>query len=108
MPVMDGEEVARVLRQDFPDLPIILCSGWDDIPERVFTLVDAFVTKADGVEFLISAVRKVSMGMHTAHSPYATAFALAPAKCLDFRFRSRYEIKASQLLRFLLGALASR
>ena len=60
MPEMNGEEVARLLRQEHPSLRIILCSGCDKIPESVFGVVDAFVTKGDGVEFLISVIRELS------------------------------------------------
>ena len=60
MPDMNGEEVARMLKQEHPDLPIILCSGWDEIPERIFKLVDAFVAKGDGSEFLIEVIRAVA------------------------------------------------
>lgn len=60
MPDMDGEEVARILKQEHPEMPIILCSGWDEISERVFKVVDAFVTKGDGREFLISVIQAVT------------------------------------------------
>ena len=59
MPEMDGEEVARALKHEHPDMPIILCSGWGEIPERVFELVDAFVTKGDGSDFLMEVIRAV-------------------------------------------------
>ncbi len=60
MPKMDGEEVARILKKDYPRLPIILCSGLENIPQRMFDLVDAFVRKGDdGVEFLVSTIRAV-------------------------------------------------
>lgn len=59
MPDMDGEEVARVLKREHPELPIILYSGWAEIPERVFKLVDAFVTKGDGGKFLVAVIQAV-------------------------------------------------
>ncbi len=59
MPGMNGEEVARVLKREHPDLPIILCSGCADIPETVFSVVDVLITKGDGVQFLISSLRAV-------------------------------------------------
>lgn len=40
-------------------MEIILPPGWDDIPERVFKVVDAFTAKGDGSEFLIELIRAV-------------------------------------------------
>lgn len=45
MPEMEGREVAAVLRQLQPKARIIMLSGNVEVPEAVFTLVDAFVTK---------------------------------------------------------------
>lgn len=59
MPDMDGEEVARVLKREHPDLPIIICSGFDGIPDAVFKFVEGFVSKGDSPEFLIAAIRRV-------------------------------------------------
>src|SRR5438094_7085539 len=34
MPELDGNQVARVLMQEHPKLPVVMCSGFpDDIPE---------------------------------------------------------------------------
>ena len=59
MPDMDGEEVARRLKQQLPDLPIILCSGFVDIPESAFKLVEGFVSKGDAPEFLVAMIRSI-------------------------------------------------
>ncbi len=46
MPGMDGAEVARTVRQKWPELPIVLLSGYpDEVPEDVLRMVNAFVTK---------------------------------------------------------------
>ena len=58
-PDMDGEEVARRLKQQLPDLPIILCSGFVDIPESAFKLVEGFVSKGDAPEFLVAMIRSI-------------------------------------------------
>ena len=59
MPDMDGEEVARRLKQQFPELPIILCSGFVEIPESAFKLVEGFVSKGDAPEFLVAMIRSI-------------------------------------------------
>jgi len=56
---MDGEEVAKALKQQCPTVPIILYSGCQDIPERVFDFVDAFASKGDGWGFLVATIRAV-------------------------------------------------
>lgn len=49
MPVMNGEQVARVLRKDRPSLPIILLTGSTaEIPPTLLALVDAYVPKGSG------------------------------------------------------------
>ena len=57
IPDMCGEEVARILKHQNPELPIILCSGFGDIPESVFKIVDAFVSKGDIPEFLVATIK---------------------------------------------------
>ena len=59
MPEMDGEQVAKLVRQRHPDVPIVLYSGVSDIPGRVFALMDGFVMKADGSLFLIATIRSL-------------------------------------------------
>ena len=59
MPEMDGEQVAKILRQTHPDVPIVLYSGMTEIPERVFALVNGFVMKPGGCLFLIATIRSL-------------------------------------------------
>ena len=59
MPDMCGENVARVLKHQHPELPVILCSGFSDIPESAFKIVDAFVSKGDLPEFLVATIKSV-------------------------------------------------
>jgi two-component system OmpR family response regulator len=59
MPDMNGEEVARALRLVHPAMPIVLCSGEYRIPESIFKLVDAFVTKGDAPQFLVKTIKAV-------------------------------------------------
>lgn len=56
---MSGEQVACVLRNENENLPIVLCSGSNDLPESVFRLVNAFVAKGDAPEFLVQPIQSV-------------------------------------------------
>src|SRR6185437_2723536 len=60
MPVMDGEQVACILRQEHPALKIILLSGFNDIPERLLWLVDGYVRKGDSALLLFFSHRVCS------------------------------------------------
>jgi CheY-like chemotaxis protein len=59
MPDMNGEELARMLKHEHPKLPIILSSGYGEVPESVFTVVDAFVAKGDAPEFLVKTIKSL-------------------------------------------------
>lgn len=61
MPDMTGEDIARIIKRQFPALPIILCSGYD-VPESAFKLVDAFVAKGELPEFLVTTIKSVIAG----------------------------------------------
>lgn len=45
MPQMDGEQVARVLRQERPTLPIILLSGSGEVPAPLLSMVSEYLQK---------------------------------------------------------------
>ena len=70
MPDMNGEEVARALKLAHPAVPIVLCSGEYNIPESVFELVDAFVTKGDAPEFLIKTIQSVIDRRNHGHAQF--------------------------------------
>ncbi len=60
MPRMNGGQVAEVLLQDQPNLPIVICTGFfDAVPEALRWLADACVEKRDSPEALLSAIREV-------------------------------------------------
>jgi CheY-like chemotaxis protein len=53
MPAMNGAQVANAIRQKWPDLPLVMLSGYpDDVPEDALRLVNAFVTKGGTPEQL--------------------------------------------------------
>ncbi len=46
MPGLDGNQVARVLMQEHPKLPVVMCSGFpDDIPESLKWFADVVLEK---------------------------------------------------------------
>ena len=60
MPVMNGEEVARRLKQLYADQPIVLFSAaGSDVPETVKPLVDAIVRKGNSLTDLTDALRRL-------------------------------------------------
>lgn len=59
MPEMNGSEVATVMRQDKPEVPILLHSAYVTLPDEVLKLVDVYVTKGDGPEALLEKLREL-------------------------------------------------
>jgi DNA-binding NarL/FixJ family response regulator len=60
MPEMDGEAVAQELCRSWPDLPIVMLSGFvPEIPARVQELVDVFVSKGSPPAELVAALEGV-------------------------------------------------
>src|SRR5438477_379803 len=59
MPEMNGERVAKVLKSEYPQLPVVLLSGETRLPARVFNRIDAYVHKGDGAEALLAAIEDV-------------------------------------------------
>jgi CheY-like chemotaxis protein len=60
MPGMDGNQVARVLMQEHPKLPVVICSGFaDEIPESLKWFADVVLEKGDDPDTLLSAIDKL-------------------------------------------------
>ncbi len=60
MPGMDGNEVAQVLTQEQPTLPVVVWSGYPDgIPESLRWFAYAVLRKDDGLEPLLSVVESL-------------------------------------------------
>jgi DNA-binding response OmpR family regulator len=55
---LDGEVLARMLKRRNPKVPIVMCSGAEELPQRVRQLADRVVTSAQGADVLLSAVQK--------------------------------------------------
>ena len=59
MPEMNGELVAAEMKRTNPEIPILMLSGWESLPESALRLVDEFVNKGDRVEFMLLTVQQV-------------------------------------------------
>jgi hypothetical protein len=60
MPGLDSNEVARVLMQEHPKLPVPIFTGFlDEIPESLKWFADVVSEKGDGPHFLLSTIEEV-------------------------------------------------
>ncbi|MGB9203130.1 MAG: response regulator [Terriglobales bacterium] len=60
MPGMNGNEVAQVLAQEQPTLPVVIWSGYPEaIPEPLRWFACAVLHKSDGLEPLLSVVESL-------------------------------------------------
>src|SRR5579864_9510286 len=55
---MDAEAVAFLIKQRFPNLPIILLSAYSEMPERILWLVDEYVMKSELPEQLVPIIER--------------------------------------------------
>ncbi len=62
MPGMSGQELARKLRQQKPDLPVLLISGYtqDPIPDLEMSGITSFIAKPFRLEAFVAALRKIT------------------------------------------------
>ncbi len=58
MPGINGEQVARKIKADRPDLPIILVSGLD-IEMETLSYVDSYFTKGEGPGALLEKISQL-------------------------------------------------
>jgi CheY-like chemotaxis protein len=59
MPGLDGGEVAALMRQRKPNIPIVMLSAYVALPENVMSLVDISATKGDGALSLIASLKQL-------------------------------------------------
>jgi CheY-like chemotaxis protein len=59
MPGMNGDELARSLRDLYPDLPLVAVSAVGALPKSLLDKVDAHLQKGDDPEVLLSTVANV-------------------------------------------------
>jgi CheY-like chemotaxis protein len=53
MPGMHGGEVANLMRQAKPEIPILLLSAYIGLPTEVTSLVNLYMTKGEGAPVLL-------------------------------------------------------
>jgi len=54
----DSEAIACLIKQRFPNVPIILLSAYFEMPERVLWLVDEYVMKSELQERLVPIIER--------------------------------------------------
>jgi CheY-like chemotaxis protein len=60
MPGMDGGQVAEVLLEQQPDLPVVICTGFfDSVPEWLRWFAAAYLQKGDGPNILLSTIQEL-------------------------------------------------
>ena len=60
MPGMDGSQVAQVMTQEQPTLPVVILSGYPaEIPESLRWCAEAVLHKADGPAVLLSVLESL-------------------------------------------------
>jgi CheY-like chemotaxis protein len=59
MPGMDGGEVAAILRQRRPNIPILMLSAYVALPESVMRVVSVSATKGDGAFTLVDKLKEL-------------------------------------------------
>jgi CheY-like chemotaxis protein len=59
MPEMYGDEVATAVKRLKPEVPIVMVSSSDEIPDQALSTVDAFVPKDETLNHLVPAIMRV-------------------------------------------------
>jgi CheY-like chemotaxis protein len=59
MPEMNGGQVAAIMRQRKPQVPILLLSAYVTLPDEVLQLVDLSMTKGDGPNVLLGHLHRL-------------------------------------------------
>jgi len=62
MPEMNGHEVATAIKRLKPQVPIVMVSSDDAIPEQALNVVDAFVSKNDTPSRLLPVIARICGG----------------------------------------------
>jgi CheY-like chemotaxis protein len=59
MPGLDGGQVATLMRQRKPEIPILMLSAYVALPENVMRVIDVSATKGDGALSLIGRLKEL-------------------------------------------------
>jgi CheY-like chemotaxis protein len=71
MPGMHGGEVARLMRQAKPQVPILLLSAYVGLPDEVSSLVDVYMTKGEGAPALLNKLGNLLSLPNASHQTVA-------------------------------------
>lgn len=72
MPEMGGDELARKLREEYPDLPLIAVSASDGLPKEFLATVDASVKKGQDPHVLLGTIAEVLATKATSEPEHRT------------------------------------
>jgi CheY-like chemotaxis protein len=73
MPGMNGDVVARKMKDLRPDLPIIMFSAYVDLPSETLALVDKSITKGEPPPVLLDAIAQLLNDKLNVHSKTISA-----------------------------------
>jgi len=59
MPEMTGDRIAAEVKRLYPRLPIVVMSGFPDVPEALLTIADGYVRKGQDPELVIGAITSI-------------------------------------------------
>ena len=59
MPGLNGDEVAKLVKQSYPSLPIIMFSAFPELPDEALQSVDFFLQKGDDPVILLDRIAEV-------------------------------------------------
>ena len=59
MPGINGDEVAKQLKQSHPSLPILMFSAFPELPDEALQSVDSFLQKGDDPVILLDRVAEM-------------------------------------------------
>ena len=65
MPEMKGHEVAAEIKRLKPEVPIVMVSSDDEIPEHTLKVVDAFISKNEAPNSLLPVITRVCGESHS-------------------------------------------
>lgn len=63
MPQVTGTELARMIKNEWPSLPVVLVSGVNEIPPEA-AYADAFISKLEGPVLLCQKLHGILNGLH--------------------------------------------
>ena len=59
MPGMNGDQVSSQMRRVKPDVPILMLSGYSELPQNELSCVDAFLSKGESWSTVVSTLDRL-------------------------------------------------